>query len=165
MEESAAQMQAFFKGRFGLVSRNVFLFGHEGENRLLPFPGSLVIFQGIIITGSLQQACEQGRLGQAQGPWLRAEVDMACFINAGGAGTKIRCVQVNFQNFVFTVIVLEQKGQNEFLGLAGQCPFRCKKGILNDLLANGAAAFYGFTGRKVDQNGPADTNRGDGTCS
>ena len=52
--------------------------------------------------------------------------------------------------------------------MTNSCAFRAKvrswdrKTFFTTLLADGAAAFYGFTGLDVGQNGPADTDGVDG---
>ena len=45
---------------------------------------------------------------------------------------------------------------------SGEGPVLGQEDIFYDLLADGAAAFYGFTGLDVGQNGPADTDGVDG---
>ena len=59
--------------------------------------------------------------------------------------------------------MFQQEGHDEFLGLAGHSPVLGKEDILDDLLADGAAAFDGLTGFDVDQDGPDNADRVDGT--
>ena len=137
---------------------------HPVEDVQLTGPGAVVVEEGVVSGGRLEQAGQEGGLGDGQLGWLLAGTEVGLHGGADpvGAVAVVDPVQVQLEDLALRVAMLERVGEQQFLGLARDCLLRSEELDLHQLLGDRAAALRGPGRGDVDEQRPGHRGRVDG---
>ena len=147
--------------RRGLLRRrDVALLGHPVEHLVAADGRGLGVDERVVVAGALDEAGQQGGLGQRQRGRVHAEEGAGGRLDPVGVQPEIHDVEVPGEDLVLAVGVLERQRQTGLADLAGQrllggrvAPLvavrRLQQGLLDQLLGQGGAALLHLPRRHV----------------
>ena len=108
---------------------------------------------GANLRGRLEQAGEQGRLGQVDLAHRLAEVELRGRLHAEGAAAEIGAVEIELEDLALGEARFEQEGEERLLDLARERALRGQEQVLGELLGDGRAALHHLVGARVLEQG------------
>lgn len=144
----------FGRGRSAFINVAVML--HGVDDYELAFFCHEEVDIGRIEGGSIGEAGKHRRFRQLKCGWFLAEVAIGCWAYSVVVGTVVNRIEVKLENLIFTVIGLDVECQQQFFDFASVRLFVGEEEIFDQLLCDGAGAFFDLAVLDIDQRSPHD---------